>query len=231
MLEPHARGVTPCLTCFIGATVIFGLAAAPLARSGEDPLDRRPVIVDVQLTASMDVPAAVASALKEEARAIWRREGVHLRWPTEAGDAVADASLRVLVLQRDAIAPAAHTWPVGELVRDAAGTPFAVISTGAARRVLAAAVPRGEPQAIAQHRLGLVLGRAVAHEVGHFLLATGDHARSGLMRAHVDVADFADLRSGGFQLDRDAGRWLRGLFARRPLLPAAPSRFSYARPR
>lgn len=31
--------------------------------------------------------------------------------------------------------------------------------------------------------LGTLLGRAVAHEVGHLLLGTGEHAQSGLMRA------------------------------------------------
>jgi hypothetical protein len=66
-----------------------------------------------------------------------------------------------------------------------------------------------EPERLTHQRLGVVLGRAVAHEIGHFLLATPTHAASGLMRARIAAADFADLREGGFFLDRRASHWLR----------------------
>ncbi len=39
------------------------------------------------------------------------------------------------------------------------------------------------PRLIRELVLGRVLGRAVAHEVGHFLLGSREHAPSGLMRA------------------------------------------------
>ena len=39
------------------------------------------------------------------------------------------------------------------------------------------------PRLIRERVLGRVLGRAIAHEVGHFLLGSRDHAPSGLMRA------------------------------------------------
>ena len=39
------------------------------------------------------------------------------------------------------------------------------------------------PRLIQELVLGRVLGRAVAHEVGHFLLGSREHAPSGLMRA------------------------------------------------
>ena len=34
--------------------------------------------------------------------------------------------------------------------------------------------------------LGRIIGRAVAHEIGHFLLASPAHASNGLMRAALD---------------------------------------------
>jgi len=49
-----------------------------------------------------------------------------------------------------------------------------------------------------------VLGRAVAHEIGHYLLHTNTHAPYGLMRANIDAREFADLRAGTFRLDRAA---------------------------
>ena len=50
-------------------------------------------------------------------------------------------------------------------------------------------------------RLGVVLGRAVAHEIGHYLLGP-THASHGLMRANIDVREFADVTSRAFLLDR-----------------------------
>jgi hypothetical protein len=44
--------------------------------------------------------------------------------------------------------------------------------------------PVGERPAAYRHRMmGRVLGRAIAHELGHFLFGSSDHAPDGLMRA------------------------------------------------
>ena len=63
--------------------------------------------------------------------------------------------------------------------------------------------------ALEERRLGVTLGRALAHEIGHFLLRTSTHARSGLMRSQFDASEFTDLRDGTFALDQDAVDWLR----------------------
>jgi hypothetical protein len=60
-----------------------------------------------------------------------------------------------------------------------------------------------------ERRLGVVLGRALAHEVGHYLLGTHTHARHGLMRPHFSAFEFTDLRDGTFALDDDTAAWLR----------------------
>ena len=77
--------------------------------------------------------------------------------------------------------------------------------------------PRGsegsELTAVNERRLGVVLGRALAHEIGHHLLDTPTHARSGLMRPHFDALEFTNLRDGTFALD-----------GRRRLLVADPRR-------
>jgi hypothetical protein len=59
-----------------------------------------------------------------------------------------------------------------------------------------------------EYRLGLVLGRAVAHEIGHFLLRTNAHSDSGLMRASIGAREFADPRADSFQLDDETQRQL-----------------------
>ena len=91
------------------------------------------------MTVAQDVPPSVVAGLKAEAESIWRAAGVTLRWTVPPDEAVADASLRVLVMARSGPADASrHTWPVGELLIDQAGSHFAVVSTAAARRVVAA---------------------------------------------------------------------------------------------
>jgi hypothetical protein len=49
------------------------------------------------------------------------------------------------------------------------------------------------PAIIAERLLPPVVGRALAHEIGHFVLGSKDHTRSGLMAAQFppDLATFA----------------------------------------
>ena len=77
-----------------------------------------------------------------------------------------------------------------------------------------------ELTALDEQRLGVVLGRALAHEIGHYLLDTATHARNGLMRPQFDAVEFTDLREGTFSLDRDAAAWLRS---------GSDQKFAYAR--
>ena len=204
----------------VAATVVGILAASASARAA-DPRPAAPsLVVDVRMTVAQDVPPSVVAGLKAEAETIWRAAGVTLRWTVSPDDAEADASLRVLVMARsgppsspDTPGPWVNCWSTGR-------QHFAVVSTGAARRVVAAVRAPHEPQALADRRLALVLGRAVAHELGHFLLATAGHTPSGLMRAYVAVADYVDPRRGGFRIDAAAGDRIRAAW---PRAVAAPS--------
>jgi hypothetical protein len=38
------------------------------------------------------------------------------------------------------------------------------------------------PRVLQEELMGRALGRAVAHEIGHFVFGSSDHSRSGLMR-------------------------------------------------
>jgi hypothetical protein len=205
----------------VAATVVGILAASASARAADPRLAAPGLVVDVRMTVAQDVPPSVVAGLKAEAETIWRTAGVTLRWNVSPDDAEADASLRVLVMARGGSAVASrHTWPVGELLIDQAGRHFAVVSTGAARRVVAAVRAPHEPQALADRRLALVLGRAVAHELGHYLLATAGHTPSGLMRAYVAVADYVDPRRGGFRIDAAAGDRIRAAWPRAGATPS-----------
>ena len=70
-----------------------------------------------------------------------------------------------------------ETWPVGELVMARQGmpgsaprhVPIAFVSIEAARQILGSAGIGAEPARRTEQRLGIVVGRAVAHEIGHLL--------------------------------------------------------------
>jgi hypothetical protein len=67
-------------------------------------------------------------------------------------------------------------------------------------------------------RLGRMVGRAIAHEVGHFLIQSGSHTPRGLMRATHSVAALTGASLGPFKVDEDH---VRALQARRATAGAA----------
>jgi hypothetical protein len=130
--------------------------------------------------------------------------------------------LRVLVVdQRPMHVGPEDEFSVGELVRPSGSHPVALVSIASARRLMASVRGRAGYELITvdERRLGIVLGRALAHEIGHYLLDTRTHAHHGLMRAQFSALEFTDPRDGAFALDEDAAAWLRG---------SAAEKFAYA---
>ena len=187
------------------------LSPAPArAQERESPPVSR---VEVFLTVADTLPGAVRSVMMAEAAAIWRQQEVAIEWlPASDARSPAPNRLRAMVVERRPM-PTRVDGPfaVGELVRSANSHPIALISIERAEWLVASARSSAgyELTARDEQRLGVVLGRALAHEIGHFLLGTHTHARSGLMRPRFDAVEFTDLRQGSFSLDQDAAAWLR----------------------
>jgi hypothetical protein len=225
-------------TATAGAALVavFLLGTDTVARAGGrshvGPLLR----LDVLLTVSPDLRDPARRTLIAEAERIWRREGVEVRWPSPSGGTERPgAPLRVLVIPRpDSSAPdGSRRWPVAEIIEHEAHRSVAIASIISARRVVdeAARYQLVEHPGQLEYRLGLVLGRAVAHEIGHFLLATGTHAAQGLMRATVDAGEFAALSTETFRLDDHAREWMRGQLVETPAVGALRAAgFSYPPP-
>jgi hypothetical protein len=187
------------------------------------------------LSVAPDLSDLSKRTLLSEAERIWRREGVRLTWPSANDES--GASLRVLVIDRREALNRGNRqrWPVGELVPQTGQRAIAIASIAGASRVLVEAGGRrlqllDNPEADG-YRLGVVLGRAVAHEIGHYLLATATHANRGLMRAAIDSREFADPGAKTFSLDDTAGQWLRNRLRDRLTqsdeMPLPSSGFSY----
>jgi hypothetical protein len=191
---------------------VTALVVCPVGLLAEHRVREAVERVDVLLTTAPTLSASAHVAMIKEAAAIWRHHRVVLEWlPATAVRPVASNRLRVLVVQKRAEpgSPAGRV-PVGELVRPTSGHPIALISIESAQHLISSVRGRAGYDLIAvdQRRLGVVLGRALAHEIGHYLLDTPTHARSGLMRPNFNALEFTDLRDGIFALDRAAEAWL-----------------------
>jgi hypothetical protein len=208
---------------------IVGLAetAPPATANGGLIPAEAPVTLNLRLTVSNELPGISRKALISETESIWRDGYVKLRWLAGSASAKSGPSLRILVTPRAvATATGGHQWTVGELLRFEGSTAIAVASITGAERIVAETQAFGlnDLPAVRQYRLGVVLGRAVAHEIGHYVLDTNTHAPYGLMRAAIDAREFADLRAGTFRLDRQAQAHLA---ARATGVGVVESDFSY----
>jgi hypothetical protein len=172
--------------------------------------------LNVNLASSQELSAMSTGALVAEVNAIWWHSNLSVIWRTaDVSDPLpampeSENWLRVLVLARQKPgAGETSTFTVGELVRYEGAKPLAIASLTAARRVVdeSVRVQALEGSQDYDRRLGVVLGRAVAHEIGHYLLGPA-HASHGLMRANIDALEFADVRSRSFLLDQPARAYL-----------------------
>ena len=162
------------------------------------------LILNVRLTTKNELSALSQSALINETESIWRDARVELRWVRD-NRTDADRPLRFVIARRE-VSSTLHQWPVAELLRFEDHSAIALASIKAALRIVEEPpeLPLGGLSSMRQYKLGVVLGRAVAHEIGHYLLRSNSHSTYGLMRASIDAREFADLRTGAFRLDRES---------------------------
>jgi hypothetical protein len=205
----------------VGLTIAVGSMTVWAQPEVEESHER----LEVLLTTTPALSKGARLSMMNEASAIWRAHGVAIDWlPPTAVRPVSEHRLRVLVVERrPPAASGREAFTVGELLRPANGHPVAMMSIESAQRLVASVRGRAgyELVTVDHRRLGLVLGRALAHEIGHYLLDTHTHASHGLMRPQFDALEFTDLRDGTFALDRTASEWLKSR--------AGNDRFAYAR--
>jgi hypothetical protein len=202
------------------AILLASVCAVPAAADMAAPRTK----LSVLLTIVPELSDASRRVLLEEVEDIWGPAGVDVEWLSGSSNVpVQAAPLRLLVIQRTPTAhsPHASLWPVGELLPFQSGRAVAVVSISAAKRIVDGANrPEHDLPGIADERIGRVLGRAAAHEIGHFLLRTKTHSGQGLMRAQFGAHEFLDARDEIFALDGEASRWLQQ--RRAPGVVAAP---------
>lgn len=157
------------------------------------------------------VPPECVSVALAEVRAIWRPYGVNVTW--SPGPAVRGTTgVRVLRVVIDEGTPAGDWTAQGplaigwiEFVEPNRPRDVVHLSLASVRRLLAVASLAGRPLSDRpvklQHRfIARALGRSLAHEIGHFLLASPRHEARGLMRAHFTPTEFLADASGRYAL-------------------------------
>jgi hypothetical protein len=200
-VEPMALWTISLLMTLAVATP----AAAPAGADRRACVDSRVVGSTISLTffeQARLAPEARKEMMKEAVR-LWRPAGVNLVWSdAEHGET---GHLRVVTSVNGLQMPAGE-WrvPIASTLF-VAGMPTTLVTVYPleAERLLSQVrmderVLAERPPVLRERLLGRVLGRAVAHEVGHYVFRTGAHAQVGLMRANHNinalVSAHADLR-------------------------------------
>ena len=186
--------------------IALGLQGTAARAASDAIIPETTPVLNLRLAISNELPDVSRKALINEAESIWRNAHVQLRWFVGDTGPESGPVLKILVTHRAVVTPDGHRWAVGELLRFEDSSAIAMASISAALRIVEEnqELRLVDLPAMRQYKLGVVLGRAVAHEIGHYVLATNTHAPYGLMRASIDAREFADLRTGAFRLDREA---------------------------
>jgi hypothetical protein len=206
--------------------IATGLAAALLAAASfipdtaEVPADsmsppaQLPVVVNV--FSGPGVPPTLVSRLLAEASAIWRAGGFEFVWQRAAQAAVPNpetgpyysSTLRVVIGDYRGISPDHHKTPLGWIVFDDEHEPQREIylsyknatSLMESARTVIGVIERMPPAQL-ELLLGRAMGRALAHELGHYLLASKVHTQHGLLKASRTASELFSIARPGFGID------------------------------
>jgi hypothetical protein len=181
------------------AVAVCGLGRAAAASTP-------PASVTVRVVNAAQLPATAVQHAQEMAGGIFKRAGVLVRWVFEAAPFSDDPTLTVTVLP------------------DAAGFPVAADTMGSARS--GEDGPRGRNAFVFYDRtvafataghvdLWIVLGCAIAHELGHLLLPIHAHSPDGIMRGDWDPRFVPRAGAGVLNFSTEQARLMQTRLATR----------------
>ena len=157
------------------------------------------VIVSLRLFNISSAPPSVIEQAQRTLMRIYAAIDVEIRWT--------DAPSSLLVIVRDdepGDLRRASQPLLGAAIHTSNGSPVAYVFY---RRTAEQADRYGSTPAS-------ILGCAMAHEVGHLLLPTHDHARGGLMRAFWEYPEFQRAANGRLRFSSDEGALIRSNVSR-----------------
>lgn len=197
-------------------TVVDATATGMTAGCSASGVERRQL--RVRLVPARGVDATMREVVQEEVAELWRPYGIDIVWEdawTE-GTPHDKPELFVFFVDRELENLRGGATPVAWILF-VEGTPREMINVSmpAARRLMNETAWHNDrpirlaPVSAQERLLGRMIGRAVAHEVGHYLLASSKHAGTGLMKPLITPAEFVREGRKHLKLVRDDVRALR----------------------
>lgn len=188
----------------VGVVLIVGTTPAADTMRMPRCSSRPRVSVRVALAAASTSETTLKDHVRDEITAIWSRQGVSLDWlNADTLGAAAQDVLRI-VLQEEPLARGSAT-PAIAWIGFVAGRPRRIVraSTQAAHDLLTRELWRDQRGLHSDQLLHLdlyqtlctrLIGWAVAHEIGHFLLMSAAHDATGLMRPSFRASELLKPR-------------------------------------
>jgi hypothetical protein len=173
-------------------TAAWALAASLTAGTATAG-DTAPGTVTIRLDDLAQLPARDLDAAKSEMYRIFHQAGLEITW-VEGRVMPRPGQLTLILLKGNAQATSEPGDVAGEAVRQTSR----------------AYVYCNRLDAVTKHLpvdANVILGRVMAHEVGHLLLPPNSHTRIGIMRPHVDFEQV-----GVNTFSHDQAQALRGIF-------------------
>lgn len=179
----------------VAAVSLSGVATA------QTPVQAPSMTVCLVLSPRLAIDPGVTKMARSEVQTIWKVLGVEIRSAEHAGD----GCNRIVVVKADH-----EALPEDLSHQDALGwVPFAggharqlvFLRVSRARLMTAGAITGVNPDGLKDLMFAKLLGRTVAHELGHVLLDSPGHADFGLMRASYRANDVLRVPASAYTLN------------------------------
>ncbi|HUE86488.1 MAG TPA: hypothetical protein VMO26_10460 [Vicinamibacterales bacterium] len=180
------------------------------------PLPTAVVRLRVQVRPSPGMTRTVQNGMCGELTRIWARYAIRITCGLSTAIDAPDASLRVYVFDEHLSLGSAgrREHAIAAIVFSGSQPTPVVLASMRAASDLARNAPevRAGSPGLRESLTSLVLGRVLAHEVGHFLFESPDHVGEGLMRPQFDRWDAVTSRRERLDIEpalvaRLARRW------------------------
>ena len=196
----------------IAATSMTAMLAGATEPGAQRPADLPTIpTVTISVHSAPSISPAIIDQTLAEASAVWRPTGVTFKW--QRVDARrADASPpqptrpRVLIDDRRGT-PRGAGSPMGwvNFVGHEPDGDIHISHANAERMVLTVGGVNGATRRMTPAErlllMGRTLGRALAHEIGHYLLKSKEHTANGLMKGRRTIKEFIDGDRHAFEID------------------------------
>jgi hypothetical protein len=199
---------------------VSALLSAPVLESAPFPSTPPTMIVTVAVVPA--ISPSLAARVLTEAGDIWQAAGFMLMWERQtaattvsaaSGPVARPSALHVTIGdERGTRSKDPYVVPLGWIMFEAESPQQEIYLSHANATMLLSAsegvVGRISTLTITEREtlLGRAMGRALAHEIGHYLLASKAHSVKGVMQAKRGAAELFSRSRQGFHVDADQRR-------------------------